>query len=354
MGLDDLKQITANLAQPPNPALLVDYKDNDDCGIFRLDGGEIIAQSVDFITPVVDDPFLYGAIAAANALSDIFAKNATPKTALSLLMWDSANLTTADANAILQGALNKLNECGCALLGGHSVNDREQKFGLSVTGVVEGHFWRNNTAQIGDAIILTKPIGSGILTTAMKGGLLEFRPDLEVVEKMAELNLKAAKIAREFEMQGAGIRGSKHRGAGIRGAGIWGGGGEICDSRIHAATDVSGFGLIGHLLEMTNPALTIELDAAAVRLFARVEEFANLGAIPGGTHRNKAALESSVKNASNRDCIALYDAQTSGGLLLALEENAAAALDSRLREGGVDSHIIARCVKRGESAIVVR
>ena len=145
VGLEDLKQITKNLNQPKYDELLVDFKDNDDCGIIKVDN-IILAQSLDFITPIVDDPFIYGQIAAANSLSDVFAKGAIPKSAMSIFMWDKEHLNTDEANEILQGALDKLIECKCPLIGGHSINDNEQKFGLSVTGVIYNSiYYRNNS-----------------------------------------------------------------------------------------------------------------------------------------------------------------------------------------------------------------
>lgn len=322
MGLDDLKQITANLNQPHYSDLLVDFKDNDDCGILKV-GDLIIAQSLDFITPVVDDPFVYGQIAAANSLSDVFAKGAEAKSAMSVFMWDSEHLSVDDANAILQGALDKLVESACPLVGGHSINDSEQKFGLSVTGVIEnGIFWRNNTAQIGDSIILTKPLGSGILSTAMKNDKLAFSANLPVVEAMRTLNLYAMRIARGFE--------------------------------IHASTDVTGFGLIGHLTEMLNRNISIEADLSRIPLFGGVGEFAKEGIVPGGSYANREALKANVKNTTGADDIIYYDAQTSGGLLLALSASDAKRLNGALNDNGIPAKIIAQCVPKRDFGIYLK
>ncbi|RAX53141.1 selenide, water dikinase SelD [Helicobacter sp. 16-1353] len=373
MGLADLRQITANLNQPNYPNLLVDFKDNDDSGIYQV-GDMLLVQSVDFITPVVDSLYIYGQIAAANSLSDVFAKGAEAKTALSILMWDDVHITTSEVNEILQGGLSKLIEADCALLGGHSINDKEQKFGLSVTGVIDlkakdapkGGYWRNNTAKIGDSIILTKPLGSGILTTAMKAGLMEFKPNLDVVISMASLNLKAMQVAKAFE--------------------------------IHACSDVTGFGLIGHLNEMINENISIKIYTNNILLFDRVEEFSMKGAVPGGSWKNKMALESVVKNnmgakigestessksgsldsaksgksaesnaldslaessksaqsskiKNQKNDIIYYDTQTSGGLLIALESRVAEKLNRILNEEGVESHIIAECVAKSDYRI---
>lgn len=322
IGLEDLTQITSKLNQPTYENLLVDFKDNDDCGIYRLDNNNIIVQTLDFITPIVDDLFIFGEIAAANSLSDVFAKGADAITAMSILMWDREHLTTMEVNEIMQGALNKLKESKCALLGGHSIVDKEQKFGLSVTGVVNnGIFWRNNTANIGDSIILTKPIGSGILSTALKNDKLDFDENLDFIKAMRFLNLYAMKEAMRF--------------------------------KISACSDVTGFGLIGHLKEMTNNNISIELFSSKVKIFDRVREFVKLGTIPGGSYGNKKALQSIVKSEIDDDII-FYDAQTSGGLLIALDSNDAEKLNKNLQNIGIDSTIIARCIPKDEYKIYLK
>ncbi len=230
-------------------------------------------------------------------------------------MWDKEHLNTDEANEIIQGALTKLIECKCPLIGGHSINDNEQKFGLSVTGIIfDSIYYRNNTAKIGDYIILTKPIGSGILSTAMKNGKMEFNKDIDVVKSMATLNKYAMDIARRFN--------------------------------IHAASDVTGFGLLGHIIEMVNDDISIEVYLNNVRLFDRVKDFAKNGIIPGGSYKNKSALESRIKNNTNKDDIIYYDAQTSGGLLIALDSKDAEELNKILNNEGIDSSIIAKCIDK--------
>ena len=283
----------------------------------------MLAQSLDFITPIVDDPFTYGQIAAANSLSDVFAKGAKAISAMSIFMWDKTHLNTDEANEILQGALNKLIECKCPLIGGHSINDSEQKFGLSVTGrIFDNIYYRNNTAQIGDKIILTKPIGSGILSSAMKNGKLEFSKNMDVVKSMLMLNSYAMDFANKFE--------------------------------IHAASDVTGFGLLGHMLEMINSDISINLYLDNIKLFDKVIDFAKSGIIPGGSHKNKSALESRIKNDTNIDDIIYYDAQTSGGLLIALDYKNANELNKILNNEGIDSSIIAECIEKREFDIYLR
>lgn len=283
----------------------------------------MLAQSLDFITPIVDDPFTYGQIAAANSLSDVFAKGAKAISAMSIFMWDKTHLNTDEANEILQGALNKLIECKCPLIGGHSINDSEQKFGLSVTGrIFDNIYYRNNTAQIGDKIILTKPIGSGILSSAMKNGKLEFSKNMDVVKSMLMLNSYAMDFANKFE--------------------------------IHAASDVTGFGLLGHMLEMINSDISINLYLDNIKLFDKVIDFAKSGIIPGGSHKNKSTLESRIKNDTNIDDIIYYDAQTSGGLLIALDYKNANELNKILNNEGIDSSIIAECIEKREFDIYLR
>lgn len=301
----------------------MDFKGNDDCGIYKVGDDCILVQSVDFITPIVDDLYAYGQIAAANSLSDVFAKGSNAHTAMSVLMWDKEHLSQSDANEILQGSLSKLIESSCTLLGGHSIVDKEQKYGLSVTGIInDGIFWRNNTARVGDSIILTKPIGSGILSTAFKNNLLAFDKNLDVVQSMVSLNMESMRITKEF---------SKKYGIAIS-----------------ACSDVTGFGLIGHLIEMINENISINLFSNEVKLFNNVEHFMKLGVIPGGSYANKAALSKYVQNTRGIDDIIYYDAQTSGGLLIALNKNNAVELLNRLLDKGINASIIAECVNKSE------
>ncbi|PAF53480.1 selenide, water dikinase SelD [Helicobacter sp. 13S00482-2] len=315
--------MTANLKQPDYKNLLVDFKDNDDCGIFLLDENTLLVQSVDFITPVVDDPYIYGRIAAANSLSDIFAKGAKAISAMSVLMWDKEHLDIEDVNAILQGSLDALIESECALLGGHSVNDTEQKYGLSVSGIIKDKiFWRNNTAKVGDVIILTKPIGSGILTTAFKNDELLFDINLDVVHSMSALNLKSSLCAKKYP--------------------------------ISACTDVTGYGLIGHLYEMINADISICLYYDEIPFFENALALANKGVIPGGSYQNKKALECKVKNTTNYNDIICYDAQTSGGLLLAINEKDAQKLLFELQSEGISANIIAQVSAKSEYDIYLK
>lgn len=295
-------------------------------------------SSVDFITPVVDDPYMYGQIAAANALSDIFAMGGEAKSALNLLMWDNVHFDTAVANEILKGGLDKITESNALLLGGHTIKDREQKYGLSVNGIVhKHHLWRNCTGQIGDGLVLTKPLGSGILTTAIKAQ--EAFDTTQVTQSMAALNLYAMRIAKSYE--------------------------------IHACTDITGFGLIGHALEMCAPdskqnapqmpqnthteSKSILFYTQHIPLFHAVRDMAQMGIVPGGSHENKKALFHKVSiQCDMQDDIFYYDAQTSGGLLLALPFSEAKSLVYDLRKNGIESAaLIGEIIPKARTPIIL-
>ncbi|GMB91552.1 selenide, water dikinase SelD [Helicobacter ailurogastricus] len=201
-----------------------------------------------------------------------------------------------------------------ALLGGHSLSDVEQKFGLSVTGLVEKSLWRNKGAQVGDVLILTKPLGSGIITTALKRKLLDSAP--QAISSMATLNLKAMQILQDFS--------------------------------VHACTDVTGFGLVGHLCEMLNPKISIEADTANIPLLKGALELAKEGVYPGGSVANKKALQTQVQSYTKLPDILFYDAQTSGGLLVALEAKEGLECAKRLKDQGIKAEVIGQCVPGGQ------
>lgn len=325
MGPSDLKHLSSSLIQPYDSALLVGFEGNEDAGVYQLTPEIALVQTADFITPVVNDPYLYGQIAAANSLSDVFAMGGEAKTALNLLMWDTCHLDQAMIAEVLAGGLSKITEAGAQLAGGHTIDDREQKYGLSVTGVVHPkRIWRNNTVQTGDALILTKPLGMGILTTSIKADMLSSAAALEAAEIMATLNLTAARIAQEFE--------------------------------IHACTDVTGFGLLGHALEMSGEH-SIRLFGAAIPYLSEALEMARLGIVPAGSHANKRYLEPQTtreSNLSDDEMMILYDAQTSGGLLFALEAAQAPKLLEKLRGAGIaHATIIGEVIERGETPLYV-
>lgn len=304
--------------------------------LYSSEDSHAFLSSVDFITPVVDDPYLYGQIAASNALSDIFAMGGEAKSALNLLMWDSEHFSAQIASEILKGGLSKITESGALLLGGHTIKDKEQKYGLSVNGIVpKDRIWYNHSAHIGDALVLSKPIGSGILSTAIKAQMLSSQE--EVVQSMAMLNLHAMRIAQRYA--------------------------------IHACTDITGFGLIGHALEMCgtkdkdtikgekgkDEAKSILFYTDEIPLFEQTRESAQMGIIPGGSHANKSALADKVSvQCDLREDIFYYDAQTSGGLLFALPFEDAKSLVYDLRKAGMPkAHIIGEILPASSQARII-
>ena len=263
-------------------------------------------QTLDFITPVVDDPFIFGQIAAANSLSDVFAMGGRVLNALNIVGFDSCNLSGEILGEILHGGRDKVAECGGVIVGGHTIETQQMYYGLSVTGVVlPSRFWSNNSAREGDALILTKPLGTGVLSTAIKADLLNSAQIKQAVETMRQLNFYAVDALK-------GIN-------------------------VTAATDVTGFGFLGHLSEMLNDKISFEIYANNVPVIAVAREFADMGIIPEGSYKNR---EFACKFVSGIADILLYDAQTSGGLLLAVPQNEANSALSRLKDAGYENSAV--------------
>lgn len=307
--------------------ILVGTETADDAAVYLISPEKAIVQTVDFFTPIVDDPYQFGAISAANSLSDIYAMGAQPLFALSIVGFPSSRLPLSVLKEVLSGASDKAAEAGIAIIGGHTVDDTEPKFGLAVTGEVHpGRIWTNAKAQAGDALVLTKALGTGILTTALKQGLLAESQSRNAIEQMAELNKNAAEAAREFE--------------------------------IHACTDVTGFGLLGHLSGMLKASgHSAEIYLLKVPFLEHAYELAAGGTIPGGTKSNMDFTESSVKYAqsiSNVNKALLNDAQTSGGLLFSMPEAQAALLVQKLKNTGKSAQIIGTVIKHRDKKIFVR
>jgi len=293
----------------------------DDAGVRLVDSTRAIVETVDVITPLVDDPFTFGRIAAANSLSDIYAMGAEPFTALSILGYPACDIPGKVIKEILRGASSVLQEAGVPLMGGHCFDDREVKFGLSVTGFVDkDRILRSSTPEDGDILILTKPLGTGILTTALKGGRVSEKEIQKPIEYMCMLNKRASELALE--------------------------------AKATACTDVTGFGLIGHGARMVSKErvdLIIEKDSVPV--FERVLDFAERGIMPAGAYSNKQFFEGLVQY----DCridetfkLILFDPQTSGGLLISIKQD---ALDC-FRESGIFYKVIGR-FKKGSGRIVI-
>ena len=305
-----------------NPNLLVGFDKSDDAGVYRLSPGVALVQTVDFFTPIVDDPFTYGAIAAANALSDIYAMGGTPHTALSILAWPAAHNSPDDLNdleQILKGGAAKLQESGAVVVGGHSVADPEIKFGYAVTGTINPNRIRTNAAaRPGDALVLTKKIGTGVIATALKRQLASPAHIDEFIHSMLALNRAAAEAMSRLE--------------------------------IHAVTDVTGFGLLGHAHEMAEASgVTLEIDSHKIQFLPGAVEYARTGAIPGGLKNNREFLVDCVQGSSEFEDL-LYDPQTSGGLLVALPESDAARYLKRC----ATAYMIGRVLERSGKPLHVK
>lgn len=292
---------------PTDENVIVGLERADDAGVYRVCEELALIQTVDFFTPVVDDPYAFGQIAAANALSDVYAMGGVPKTAMNLVAFPVREMDLAVLRAILQGGIDKIREAEVVLIGGHSVEDKELKYGLSVTGFVHPRrVLTKKNIRPGDRLVLTKPLGTGIVNTAIKAGLAQ--PDLveRVTRTMAELNRRAAEQLSHF--------------------------------RVHACTDVTGFGLLGHLAEMVSGSgSSVRLTARAVPAFPEALDFARMGLIPAGAHRNREFREAMVEfgeGVPREMQDVLFDPQTSGGLLISLPAEEAEALCGQVRDQG--------------------
>ncbi|MDQ3937712.1 MAG: selenide, water dikinase SelD [Chloroflexota bacterium] len=289
---------------PADDRVLVDYRTADDAGVYRLEEHRALVQTVDFFTPIVDDPFTYGEIAAANALSDVYAMGGRPLTALAVAGFPK-EIDTAIVRSIFSGGLAMLQRAGVALLGGHTVQDQEIKFGYAITGEVDpARMWTNAGAEPGDSLYLTKPLGTGIIATALKGERAPAAVVEAAIASMRTLNRAASEALQDLPR---GI--------------------------VHACTDVTGFGLIGHACEMARASrVTLEIDARGVPLFAGLVPLVS-GNVPGGGHTNAAHFASELRIAATVDeelQTILHDPQTSGGLLIAVGPGQEAALESAL------------------------
>jgi selenide,water dikinase len=298
----------------------------DDAGVYKVRDDLALVQTVDFFTPIVDDPYAFGQIAAANALSDVYAMGGTPVTAMNLVAFPIQSMEMEILTDILRGGLDKMREAEVVLVGGHSIEDQELKYGLAVTGLIHPNEVITNTgAVVGDRVILTKPLGTGIINTAQKGEMASPEVVQGAAEIMATLNRKAAEVMRGFH--------------------------------VHACTDVTGFGLLGHLSEMLGDEIGIKVFVDAVPILPGTVEYAGMGLVPGGTFRNKDFYGPKVLGGEGffpplLDI--LYDAQTSGGLLIAVPEGEAEGLVQSLWAGGVkDARIIAEVVAEPQDRLVL-
>ncbi len=294
---------------PTDENVLVGLDRADDAGVYRLSDDLALIQTVDFFTPIVDDPYWFGQIAAANALSDVYAMGGVPKTAMNLVGFPLKTMDISILRQIIQGGIDKMVEAQVVLVGGHSVEDSELKYGLSVTGFVhpERFLVKKNLKQ-GDALILTKPLGTGIINTAIKGGLASDELIERVTRLMAALNRSAAEVMAAYP--------------------------------VHACTDITGFGLLGHLAEMVcGSGHSLLVQSAKVPILPEASEYAAMGLVPAGAYHNKTFREHMVSFEASVDALMrdiLFDPQTSGGLLISVAGERAEALVADLMAKGID------------------
>ncbi|MCL1921799.1 MAG: selenide, water dikinase SelD [Kiritimatiellaeota bacterium] len=327
IGQKDLHAVLSKLPPVRDPRLVVGVSTADDAGVFEIRPGLLLVQTVDVFTPGVDDPRTFGRIAACNALSDVYAMGGTPVTALSVIGFPIHTLPHSAMAAILRGGMDILAEAGAVLVGGHSINDEEVKFGFAVTGLVKrGHLTTNAAAKPGDALILTKPLGTGIIALAGQLGRASARASKAAAASMATLNRRAAEA--------------------------------MVRHRVKAATDVTGFGLLGHLTRMMlESKATAEIDFDTLPLLPDVMGYAQAGMYSGANERNASFTAPHTTFAPHvteaRQAI-LHDAQTSGGLLMAVPARRAAALLDDLRANGSPrAAVIGRVTQRQSRAVTV-
>ncbi len=303
-------QVLHSLPKFDCPDVIVGTETSDDAGVYRLRPDLAIVNTVDFFTPIVDDPYTFGQIAAANALSDVYAMGAEPKTALNIACFPKGKMDMKVLGEILKGGGEKAREAGVAVLGGHTIIDPEIKYGMAVTGVIHpDKILRNVGVQVGDALVLTKPLGTGIITTALKKGKAPKPAVQEAVNSMMALNHTASKIMRGYP--------------------------------VHACSDVTGFALLGHSLEMASgSSVTLIIESAQLPLLPRARHLAEKGYLTGGCKRNREYLKDKVTvDGSIREGLVeiAFDPQTSGGLLIALPQKYAPKLVAELQASGLKS-----------------
>jgi selenide,water dikinase len=290
---------------PADEHLIVGMEKADDAGVYKISEDLALVQTVDFFTPIVNDPYWFGQIAAANALSDIYAMGGVPKTAMNLVAFPAKDMDLSVLRLILQGGIDKMKEAGVVLVGGHTVEDKEIKYGLAVTGFINPQrVLTKRGLRVGDQLLLTKPLGTGIINTAIKGGLATGKIVDYVTQLMANLNREAAEIMRAYP--------------------------------VHACTDITGFGLLGHMAEMiADLEVGIEIFSARIPIMPEALEFAAMGLVPAGAYKNREFREGMIDFAPPLDKVfqdILFDPQTSGGLLIGVAKEAATELHEQLQE----------------------
>lgn len=325
---NDLKKVLAELPEITDPRVLVSTNTCDDAGVYKVNNKLALVQSVDVFTPVVDDPYMFGQIAAANSVSDLYAMGGKPLTALSIIGFPIETLSHNVMNKIILGGMDKMKEAGAVILGGHSIKDNEIKFGFAVTGMINpSKIITNDKAKPGDILVLTKPIGTGIISFARQLGKASDSAVMAISQSMAELNKVPAEVLEEM-----GVK---------------------------TATDITGFGLLGHLCEIVHQSgVTAEIYANQVPIFDEVLDSLQKGMISGAIERNReyaSQFVSIAEDVGEELEAVLYDPQTSGGLLMAIEEKKVDSFLSRLRKRGVEhATIIGKIVSKSEGKILVK
>ncbi len=322
-----LDSVLAKLPKQTDPNVLIGFDTADDAGVYRLSSDLALVQTVDFFTPIVDDPYTFGQIAAANSLSDVYAMGGRPISALSIVGFPNTGRDLPVLESILQGGLAKMQEAGCAVIGGHSIGDDEIKFGYAVTGLVSpSRVLSNAAARPGDRLVLTKRIGTGIISTALKKNRASQVSIDAAVDSMCTLNRVSSEVALGFA--------------------------------VHSATDVTGFGLLGHAREMAaGSKVSLVIEAARVEFLPEAIDYSREGFLPGGLKRNRDfigdcvafanAIPEEVKNL-------LYDPQTSGGLLLAVGAEDSPQLLKALRERGSPAQDVGEVITKAKPLLMVR
>ena len=316
IGPHILERVLKSVTSVTNERVLADMTGADDAGVYKISDTLALVQTLDFFTPVVNDPVLFGKIAAANALSDVYAMGGTPLTAMNIVGFPISLVEQGVLTDVLNGAASIVAESGAAIVGGHSIENKEPIFGMSVTGQVDpNHIWKNKGAQVGDVLVLTKRIGTGIMNNALKADLFP-TGTAQAVASMSTLNRVAAEVAHNFT--------------------------------IHACTDVTGFSLMGHSVEMASASnVTIHIKTYDIPLFDDVIEAAQMGLVPAASYGNRKAI-TDVQVDANLDGVwtdILFDPQTSGGLLFSVPATEGADLVKTLRDVGVEGATIVGAVE---------
>ena len=323
----DLDRALCGFEIPTDPNVIVGLETADDASVYKVSDDLALIQTVDFFTPIVDDPYGFGQIAAANALSDVYAMGGVPKTAMNLVAFPLKDMDISVLRQIVQGGLDKMSEAGVVLVGGHSVEDKELKYGLSVTGFIHpDQVLTKKNLRVGDRLILTKPLGTGIINTAIKGGLASKEITDMVTRLMATLNKDAAQIMEHYP--------------------------------VHACTDITGFGFLGHIAEMVVDSGTgIRIQVNSVPILPQTLNYAGMGLVPAGAYKNREFFERHVDFETRVDPLIqdiLFDPQTSGGLLICVEDNRADDLLQALKQKGIhDAAIVGQVVPEPKEKIIV-